>query len=85
MATSNDVNFSKIKNIKQEHKDLVNGLDIREQTKLFTNDNDTFQLIPPLVIHLCLLFWYNGLDRFNPKLCGDSVKISDDGLTIYGK
>ena len=97
MANKNDIDFSIINQIQQDKKDLIFGF-IREiQTKYFANYHETFYIIPTLIIHLCLLFYYYKNDEFDPNLCGKYIILSnknriithtqngDGSSTVYGK
>ena len=35
-----------------------------------------------MVIYLCLLFWYDKKDEFDPNLCGKNMKLKNDNATI---
>ena len=39
-------------------------------------------VLPKDIVDQCLLFFYDGIDRFDPKLCGDFIKISDGDRRI---
>ena len=56
LIMNSSVNVSEVKSIDQSIKDIVFGF-CREAQALFSSDNVYFT-IPPLIIHHCLLFYY---------------------------
>ena len=82
MAT---VDLAKTKNIQQIHKNVVYGYIRNVQNTVFSENNDPFYIIPKLIIRLCLLFWYEAMDEFDPKLCSKNMKISNDKKTVSMK
>ena len=77
------VNLDKVKKIKQIYKNIVFGYVRTSQRKLFSNlNNNPFYIIPVLVDYLCLLFYYEEEDEFNPKLRGRNIKISNNNKII---
>ena len=83
-------NFSNVKKIDQQYKDIVIGF-IRELNNQLTSNH--FVNIPLEIIYLCLLFYWN--DEFDPLLCGKYLKLSENNKklsavqakwnTCYGK
>ena len=55
---------------------LVNGY-LQEIQK-----SSSIGVLPRDIVDQCLLFLYDGIDRFNHKLCGDFIKISDGDTRI---
>ena len=70
------LDLTKIKQIEQKHKYFVHGY-IRNMQNIYS-----FHIIPALIINLCLLFWYDSTDEFDPKLTGIRIKISNKNKTI---
>eukprot|EP01084_Bolivina_argentea_P098143 176410_1 len=66
-----------IKDANQQTIDLVHGF-IRESQLLLSNES-TFYNIPPLIIHLCLCYFYIR-DRWSEILKGNDYTIEDDML-----
>ena len=54
-----DTKFEKIKNTDQRTLDIVNGY-IRRKQSLLSYQQNPFYLIPPLVIHLILAYFFDG-------------------------
>ena len=62
---SDSIDFSKIKLIDENNKNIVFGFIRQSHNKLFINcNNNPFYIIPLLINHLRLLFWYNDTDEF---------------------
>ena len=76
------LDFGSIKKIEQKHKHFINGYIRNIQRTYFQDNNDPFYIIPALVINLCLLFWYNDSDEFDPELTGEFIEISNKNKTI---
>ena len=85
MAVSEDVDFSEIKTIKQQDKNLIYGYIRISQKMFFSEFNDLFYVITDLVINLCLLFWFEMVEKFDPNLCGEFITTTGDNKIISHK
>ena len=72
------MDFEKVKQVRQRDKDLAFGY-IREAQDLLPNDNNPYYNIPEIVRFITVLYVYLA-EYF--ELCGDSLNISDDQITI---
>ena len=72
-----------MQDIDQKSKDVVTGYMRKQESEIFgANTNNSYFNFPNLVIHLCLLFWYEITDEFDPKLCGEFIKVFNDNKSI---
>ena len=44
-------------------------------------NNNNFYITPKLIINLCLLFYFDFFDEFEPKLCSKILTISNNNKT----
>ena len=72
------MDLEKVKQVRQSDKDLAFGY-IREAQKLLPNNDNSYYNIPEIVRFITVLYVYLA-EYF--ELCGDSLKISDDQMTI---
>ena len=76
------LDLSKIKEIPQRDKDVIHGYIRNVQDTYFQDIDESFHIIPALLINLCILFCCDITDEFDPKLTGKCIEISNKNKTI---
>ena len=76
--SSNDL--AKVKDVKNETKGAIFGY-VRQMIQPLFPDDNVYYIIPTLVIHWILLYYYIG-ERFDENYCNRYYKLSDDKMII---
>ena len=75
--------WEQLKLIKQEFKDIAYGyIRLNIQPLFAENMDNSYYIIPELVYSLCLLCWYQAMDKFDTNLLSEIVEISNENKTI---
>ena len=96
--TTQKIDFQRILAIEQPSKDTVLGFLRTISEEACPDIRNAYYNIPPLVSRLCLLFWFEQLDEFDPDLCGQDIEVFNNNKsartsklskpsfgTVYGK